>query len=127
MGKNNQIMKKKLLITTLLMGGFFATMAFIADLNGKWSGTFNAPDGNQYPLLYTMKVDGNTLTGTLNAAGMDTPIDSGVVKGDDVSFSINAGGITYSHKGKYYAAGDSIGLEVTFEGQKQHLSLKRAQ
>jgi len=120
-------MKKKLLITTLLLGSFFAALAYFADLNGKWSGTFNAPDGNQYPLVYTMKVDGGTLTGILNAAGMDTPIDSGVVKGDEVSFSINAGGTTYSHKGKYYAAGDSIGLEVTYDGNKQHLSLKRAQ
>lgn len=120
-------MKKKLLITILLLGGFFAAFAFFADLNGKWSGTFNAPDGNQYPLLYNFKVDGGSLTGTLNAAGMDTPIDSGMVKGDDISFSLTVEGVTYSHKGKYYATGDSVALDVTYSGNKQHVSLKRAQ
>jgi len=120
-------MKRKLLITTLLLGCFFAALAVIADLNGKWAGTFNAPDGNQYPLTYSFKIDGSALTVTLDAAGMSVPIDSGMVKGDDVSFSVNVQGATYSHKGKYYSAGDSVAFDVTFEGNKSHLLLKRAQ
>lgn len=120
-------MKRKLLITTLLLGCFIAAMAMIADVSGKWSGVFNAPDGNQYPLTYSFKLDGDKLTGTLDAAGMTTAIDSGMVKQDNVSFSVSVQGVTYSHKGKYYAAGDSVGLDVTFEGNKSHVQLKRAQ
>ena len=120
-------MKRKLLITTLLLGCFFAAMAMIADTSGKWSGTFNAPDGNQYPLTYSFKLDGGSLTGTLDAGGMTVPIDSGKVAGDAVSFSVSVQGVTCSHKGKYFAAGDSVALDVTFEGNKSHLGLKRAQ
>ena len=120
-------MKRKLLLTALLIGCVFAAIAVIADLSGKWTGTFNAPDGNQYPLIYSFKLDGGNLTGTLDAGGMSVPIDSGMVKGDDVSFSVNVQGVTYSHKGKYFSAGDSVALDVTFEGNKSHLQLKRAQ
>jgi hypothetical protein len=120
-------MRKKLLITTLLTGFFMVCLAVIADVNGKWSSTFNAPDGSQYPLTYTFKVDGSKLTGTLEASGMEVPIDSGMVNNDAVSFSVTVQGTTYSHKGKYFAAGDSIGVEVTFEGNKAHMTMKRAQ
>lgn len=111
----------------MLAGCFLVCLAMIADLNGKWSGVFNAPDGNQYPLTYSFKLDSGKLSGTLDAAGMTTPIDSGVVKNDSVSFSVTVQGVTYDHKGKYYTAGDSIGLDVSFEGGKSHLQLKRAQ
>ena len=120
-------MKRKLLITSLLLGCFFAALAMIADISGKWSGTFNAPDGNQYPLTYSFKLDGSSLTGTLDAGGMTVPIDSGMVKDDAVSFTVNVQGVTYTHKVKYFAAGDSIALDVAFEGNKSHLQLKRAQ
>jgi hypothetical protein len=119
---------KRLIITTLLLLCCFAICyAVIADVSGKWSSVFNAPDGNQYPLSYTFKLDSGKLTGTLDAAGMTVPIDSGMVKGDNVSFSVSVQGMAYSHKGKYFAAGDSISMDVTFEGNKSHEVLKRAQ
>jgi hypothetical protein len=120
-------MKTKLLLTTLLIGCFMVCLAVVADLNGKWSGTFNAPDGNQYPLTYSFKIDGSSLTGTLDAGGMSVPIDSGKVNGDAVSFSVAVQGVTYTHTGKYFAAGDSVGLDVTFAGNKSHIGLKRGQ
>jgi len=120
-------MKRRLLLTTLLIGCVFAALAVIADLSGKWTGTFNAPDGTQYPLTYSFKVDGGSLTGTLDAGGMSVPIDSGKVNGDAVSFSVNVQGTTYSHKGKYFSAGDSLAFDVSFEGNKSHLLLKRGQ
>jgi hypothetical protein len=119
-------MKRKILITGLLFC-FVAVCAaaIIADVSGQWSGTFNAPDGNAYPLTYTFKVDGPTLTGTLDASGMSVPIDSGKVDGDNVSFSVNVQGVAYAHKGKYYAGADSVGIDVTYEGNKQHMKLTR--
>jgi hypothetical protein len=119
-------MKRKLYITTALLACVMLCFAAIASLDGKWNATFTAPDGSQYPLTYTFKVDGDKLTGTLDAVGETVTIDSGMVKGDDVSFNVTAQGVTYKHVGKYYAAGDSIAADVTFEGGKSHMTIKRA-
>jgi hypothetical protein len=119
-------MKRKIFITTLLLSCCAICFAIVADLNGKWSAVFNAPDGNQYPLTYTVKVDGDKLTGTLDAAGMSVPIDNGMVKGDSIKFSVTVQGTEYVHKGKYYAAGDSVAVDVTFEGNKGHNVWTRA-
>ena len=118
-------MKRKFIITTLLLLCFAVCLAAIADLNGQWSGVFNAPDGSQYPLNYTFKVDGASLTGTLDVAGNSVPIDSGKVSGNNLSFNITVQGTTYMHKGIFYPAADSIGVDVTFEGNKSHTVLKR--
>lgn len=119
-------MTRKTLIAVFLIGCCAVCMAAVlADLNGKWSGVLNAPDGNQYPLAYTFKVDGNKLSGTLEATGMSVPIDSGMVNGDNVKFSIAINGQTFAHNGKYYAAGDSVGMDVDFMGTKTHTTLKR--
>jgi hypothetical protein len=117
-------MKKRFLITALLLCCFAICYAVITDMSGQWSSTFNAPDGNAYPLTYTFKVDGNKLTGTLETSGMSIPIDSGKVNGQNMSFSIDVQGTTYSHKGTYYPA-DSIGMDVTFEGHTGHIRLSR--
>jgi len=119
-------MKRKSLLTILLLSCFAVSMAAIfADLNGKWAGTLNAPDGNQYPLAYTFKVDGGKLSGTLEVNGISVPLDSGMAKGNDFKFSVTVENNAYPHTGKYYAAGDSVALDVNFMGTKAHTTLKR--
>jgi len=118
-------MKKRFLITALLLCCFAICYAVIADMGGQWSSVFNAPDGNAYPLTYTFKIDGSNLTGTLETAGTSVPIDSGKVAGENLSFSVSVQGVTYSHKGKYYTGADTIGMNVTFEGNKGHIKLTR--
>ncbi len=121
-------MKRKILTTALFLCGIAVCVAAaIAGIDGKWSGVLNAPDGNQYPLTYSFKVDGNTLGGTLDVNGMSIPIDSGRVNGNDIKFSVTVESRGYSHRARYYAAGDSIGLDVDFAGTKTHTTLKRAQ
>jgi hypothetical protein len=119
-------MKRKIL-TTIVLLSFFAVCvaAVIADLNGKWTGVLNAPDGNQYPLAYTFKVDGEKLSGTLEANGMSVPLDSGMVNGDKVKFSVTINDHSFRHTAKYYAAGDSVGMDVDFMGTNTHTTLKR--
>jgi len=120
-------MKRKIFITTMLLACCAVCFAvIIADVNGKWSAVFNAPDGNQYPLTYTVKVDAGKVTGTLETSGMSVPIDNGVAMGDSIKFSITVQGTEYVHKGKYYAAGDSVAMDVTFEGNKGHNVWTRA-
>jgi len=117
---------KKFFITGALLCTFGAAFAYFADLNGKWSGTLTAPDGNQYPLNYTLKVDGDKLTGTGDSPNGSVELTKGVVKGDSLTFHIDVNGVDVINSGKYYAAGDSIGLGIDYQGFKMHATLKRA-
>ena len=117
---------KKILITTALVCTFAAAFAWFADLNGKWSGVLSAPDGNQYPLNYTFKIDGDKLTGTGDSPQGSVELTKGMIKGDSLSFHIDVNGVDVINSGKYYAAGDSIGFTVNYQGYKMHTTLKRA-
>ena len=119
-------MKRKILITAALLLSFGAAFAYFADLNGKWSGVLNAPDGNQYPLNYTFKADGDKLTGTGDSPQGSVDLTKGMIKGDSLSFHIDVNGVDVINSGKYYAAGDSIGLTIDYQGFKMHTTLKRA-
>jgi hypothetical protein len=118
-------MKRKIITTGLLLCFVTICVAAIADLNGKWSTVLNAADGNQYPLTYTFKLDGDKLTGTLDTPQGAVAIDSGKVAGENISFSVTVDGNAYAHKGKYYTGADSIGIDVDFMGTKAHETLKR--
>jgi len=57
-------MKTKAFITTVLVCSFVVCLAAaIADVNGKWKGSFIGPDGSPIEVSYTIKVDGDKLTG----------------------------------------------------------------
>ncbi|MGZ3777366.1 MAG: hypothetical protein ACXVI9_07190 [Mucilaginibacter sp.] len=117
---------KKFFITAALLCTFGAAFAYFADLSGKWSGVINAPDGNQYPLNYTLKADGDKLTGTGDSPQGSVELTKGMIKGDSLSFHIDVNGVDVINSGKYYTAGDSIGLTIDYQGFKMHTTLKRA-
>jgi len=119
-------MKKKLFITAALLLCFSAVFAYFADLNGKWTGTLAAPDGNEYPLNYTFKIDNDKLTGAGQSPQGSVDITEGKVKGDSLSFAVDVGGVKVINTGKYFSAGDSISLNVDYQGYKMHSTLKRA-
>ena len=95
-------MKRRLFV----LGSFLTLMllptARATDLNGKWKGDLNGPDGNALEINFDFKVDGEKLTGTVTNTYGEEKITEGVVKGDDISFLILAGGgqfkITYKGK-----------------------------
>jgi len=119
-------MKTKLFITAVLLCCFTAVFAFFADVNGKWSGTLSTPDGNQFPLTYTFKTDNDILTGTAENPQGTVGITDGKIKGDSLSFNVEANGTKVGHSGKYFSAGDSVSLNIDFNGMKFHTTLKRA-
>ena len=119
-------MKTKLFITAALLCCFTAVFAFLADLNGQWTGTLAAPDGNQYPLAFTFKTDNDKLTGTAQNPQGTVDITEGKIKGDSLSFSVDVNGTKVLHNGKYFSAGDSVSLNIDFQGMKFHTTLKRA-
>jgi len=100
-----------LFLATLLLAAFL-TPAVAADLNGKWQGVLKTPDGGDLQIDFNFQVNGEKLTGTVANTYGEEQITEGVVKGDEVSFLVLAGGgqfrITY--KGK--VVGDEIKLHV---------------
>jgi hypothetical protein len=119
-------MKRKLLITAALICCAIGAFAFFADLNGKWTGVLAAPDGNQYPLNYTFKIDNDKLTGTGQSMQGTVDLTEGKIKGDSLSFAIDVNGVKVINTGKYFSAGDSISLNVDYQGMIMHSTLKRA-
>ena len=119
-------MKRKLFITAALLCSFAVAFAAFADLNGTWAGTLTAPDGNEYPLKYTFKIDNDKLTGTGVSTQGNIDLTEGKVNGDSLSFAIDVNGVKVLNTGKYFSVGDSIGLNVDYQGFKMHSTLRRA-
>jgi hypothetical protein len=84
-----------------------------ADLNGKWKGEMKTPNGEMLEINFNFQVNGEKLTGTAASSYGQEQITEGLVKGDEISFVILAGGgqfkITY--KGK--VVGDDVQFHVT--------------
>jgi len=118
-------MKRKFFTTTALLCCFVVCFAIVADLSGKWTGTFKSPDGNDFTLNYTFKVDGGKLSGTVESPQGEIPITNGTVNGSDFSFTISVNGTDIKNDGKYYAEGDSAAIFGDFGGNKFHIPLKR--
>lgn len=89
-----------------------------ADVTGKWTGQVPARDGATREATFTLKQDGEKLTGTMTGPQSDLELKDGVVKGDDVSFNVelsfNGNNVKLIYKGK--VAGDVIKLTRTREG-----------
>ncbi|RYU90475.1 glycoside hydrolase [Mucilaginibacter terrigena] len=118
-------MKRKFFTTALLSCCLIICLAAVyADINGKWIGSINTPDGNAIQVSYDFKADGEKLTGTATSQMGEVPIENGKIKGDDFSFSVNVSGTDYPHKGKVYA--DSCALDIDFGGSGSHFIVKRA-
>jgi len=117
-------MKRKVLISTGLVCIALAAFAYFADVNGKWSAMLKGPDGNEFPITYTFKADGATLTGTVTSEIGTFNISDGMVKGDSLWFTANINTMKIKNKGRYYADGDSISLRVG--ARSTHTTLKRA-
>jgi hypothetical protein len=120
-------MKKKLFTTTLLLCCVVVCFAIAASLSGKWAGTVKTPDGNEISLTYQLKADSGKITGTVTSPQGEIGITDGKTNGTDFSFSVSVNGADVKHTGKYYAAADTVGLDIDFDGTKLHTTLKRAQ
>ena len=109
-----------------------AASALAADVSGKWKSEFQTGDGQKGQNVFTFKVDGEKLTGTVysSLADADAKIEEGEVKGDAISFAItrNMGGneARFQYKGK--VAGDEIKFVVTIggpDGMQVEMTAKR--
>ena len=77
-------------LTPLTMVLAVAAIALAADIDGKWKGELDAPDGQKITNTFTFKVYGEKVTGTVfsSRSGTEAPIEDGTLKADALSFSI---------------------------------------
>jgi hypothetical protein len=80
-------------------------------VTGKWKASIDGPGGTM-EIVFNLKADGATLTGTVVGPMGEQPVANGKVDGDAVSFDVDAGMGSISHKGK--VNGDT--LKLTVEG-----------
>ena len=118
-------MKLPLLAISLVL---FAAPTFAADVDGKWTGSVDSPNG-PIAVTYLLKTDGATLTGTTTGPdGSSLALKNGKVAGDKISFSVDfdLGGdkTTFDFTGVVSAT--EIKLHSEFMGQAIDYSVKKA-
>jgi hypothetical protein len=98
--------------------------ALAADASGTWKATVETPNGAMEN-TFTLKVDGDKLTGTITMGQFgEAPISEGKVDGDNVSFLVvrefNGNQFRINYKGKVAGdemklSGEVVGMDRTFE------------
>jgi hypothetical protein len=115
---------RKLAFALLLV----AAPAFAADVDGKWTGSVDTPNG-AVDVGYTFKAEESTLTGTaLGPDGSSIPIKNGKISGNKISFSIDldfgAGPMTLTYTGE--VSGTDMVLHTSVMDMALEIKLKKA-
>jgi hypothetical protein len=90
-----------------------AASAAPADVAGTWALSYTTKDGVKMASTLTLKVEGDTLTGTISSPRGSVPLNEASVKGDDVAFAIERVGF-----------GDQIRIEYTGKVKGDTMTLK---
>jgi hypothetical protein len=118
-----EVIMKVLGIITLVL--FSLGLAIAADISGKWTGDMPRR-GEATPTTFVFKVDGDKLTGIATSSQGQESLMEGKISGDEISFSMEAGGAKVLFKGT--VAGNEIKMTRQREGgEARPFTLKRAQ
>lgn len=95
-------------ITAILL---IAGTAFAADIDGDWTGEYDAGTGTPMQMHFQFKADGGKLAGKDFGSGFD--IKDGKIKGNKISFTLefDLGGQMYSFEYKGTLKDNSLELE----------------
>lgn len=97
---------------------FLGAIASAADITGSWKGDLETPQG-KVQVSYSFQQDGDTLTGSWQAAQSPTvQISDGKVTGDKVTFVVKMGaniGLELAHEGT--VKGDEIQFTMKPSGE----------
>ena len=106
------------------MALFAVSIGFAQDINGKWKGQMESPNGPM-DLVFNFKANGDSLSGTVESPMGELPISNGKINGNTFSFLVNVGEMSMSHQ--CTAMGDSISMKVPGMqgGEPMELMLKR--
>ena len=97
------------LLATAAVVAVASVSIYAADVTGKWTAQVPGRDGQTREQTFTLKADGEKLTGTVSGmmGGTDAEIKDGTVKGDEISFNIvrsfNGNEVKLLYKGKVSA------------------------
>lgn len=96
-----------------------------APVDGRWEGRMKSPEGEDLPLAFTFKVEGEKLSGSVETPDGNLPISEGKLKGDEFSFLVDSGGNTVEHQCK--VAGDTVSMRILFsQDRTAEVTLTRA-
>lgn len=105
-----------------------AAPAFAADVDGKWTGSIDTPNG-AVTVGFTFKADGSTLTGsTTSPDGGAVPIKNGKIDGNKISFDVDLdfGGMAFTLSYTGVVSPDQIKLTADFMGMPFEFVVKKA-
>lgn len=118
-------MKIRLFLCALVLS---AASAFAADVDGKWSGNIDTPNG-AVTVTCDLKADGAALTGTMSGPdGTAIKIGDGKVDGNKVSFTVTMdfGGMQVVLNYAGVVAGNDLTLTMEIFGMPLQIALKKS-
>jgi hypothetical protein len=89
-----------------------ATTAFAADVNGKWVGSVDTPNG-PIELTYELKADGETLTGSVTSAMGTVALSNGKIAGEKLTYDVEIETGKITHEATVNADGTEIAVKAT--------------
>ncbi|MBO0858952.1 MAG: hypothetical protein J2P21_10865 [Chloracidobacterium sp.] len=111
-------MKKRTMLLSLSFVFAAISLVWAADIDGKWTAQVPGRGGQTRETTFTLKAEGDKLTGTASGMQGDNPISDGKISGDEISFTVkasfNGNDIKFLYKGK--VSGDEIKMTRTVEG-----------
>jgi hypothetical protein len=104
------------------------SVALATDISGKWKAEFSSPDGQQVQNVFTFKVDGETVTGSVysSMSNSEAKIEDGTLKGDELAFVVTRsfGGMDVRLHYKGTVKGDEIAMTLSADAGDQTIELK---
>jgi hypothetical protein len=92
-------------------------------IDGRWKGTVSGPNGDM-ELLFTFKVNGDSLSGTDESAMGVLPLLNGKVNGNEFSYDVDLGGNLISHNCKFIDD-NTINVKAMVMQNEIEMTLKR--
>jgi hypothetical protein len=111
-------MKKRIAFLAVCFVFAALSLAWAADVNGKWTAQVPGRDGQTRELTFTFKAEGEKLTGSMSGQQGDSEITDGKISGDQISFTvkINMQGNERKFLYKGTVSGDEMKVTRTIEG-----------
>ena len=106
-------------ITVFLLFILFIT-GNAQNLDGSWKGKMSTPNGDM-DLIFTFKVDGDTLSGNVTSEMGTLPIENGKINGNEFSFDVDVNGQVINHTGVL----DSNVVKLSLPWADQPMELSR--
>ena len=116
-------MRNRSILLGMALATLWALVALAADVSGTWKAEFTTPDGTPRTNTFTLKADGQKLTGTVKGSQDETPIENGKISGDALSFTAERPFGKFTYTGK--VSGNEIKFKVEFNDQSFDITAKR--